>query len=155
MGGYSCRWRRFTQYQNRPYFPIPFFIPDYFRTFGRQAYEWMATKPAGMHPRGRRPGVTTIMIEPLAGVFPDLPELFTAAEWSAISAELELSQRHQQVARLLCLGWSPSRISESLRLDVETVLRHIHSLYRHLKVQSAVGVPVRLVLALRALEQTA
>ena len=95
------------------------------------------------------------MTDAPVGMYPDLPELFTAAEWSAISGELALSQRHQQVARLLCLGWSRSRIGESLGLDVETTQRHIHSLFRHLRVPDAVGVPVRLIRALRALEQTA
>lgn len=89
------------------------------------------------------------------GIYADLPELFTASEWDAVGEVLDLSQRHQQVARLVCLGWSIDRMAESLDLDPDATRRHIQSLFRHLRVRDAVGVPVRLMVALRELEQTA
>lgn len=95
------------------------------------------------------------MLEINGGLYPELPELLTPAEWDAVGDALGLSQRQQQVARLLCLGWTVERMADSLHLDCDTTRRHIHSLFRHLKVGDAVGVPVRLVVALRSLAETA
>jgi DNA-binding NarL/FixJ family response regulator len=93
------------------------------------------------------------MYEVSNGLFPELPELLSPEEWEEVGTALELSQRQQQVARLICLGWPVERMARELGLDESGVIRHMHGLFRHLRVCDAVGVPVRVVVALRSLEQ--
>lgn len=95
------------------------------------------------------------MHESTGELYPELPELFNLDEWTEVGALLGLTQRQQQVARMLCLGWSVERISDELRLDAETTRRHLQGLFRHLKVRDALGVGVRLIVALRAVEARA
>jgi DNA-binding NarL/FixJ family response regulator len=80
-----------------------------------------------------------------------LPELFTADEWNRLATELRLSPRQAQVARLICLGLSKEEMATRLRVSEPTARLHVKELFRKLRVNDRVGVPVRLVVAGRVL----
>lgn len=80
-----------------------------------------------------------------------LPELFAADEWKRLAAELRLSPRQAQVARLTCLGLSKEQMANRLRISEPTARLHVKELFRKLRVNDRVGVPVRLVVASRTL----
>lgn len=80
-----------------------------------------------------------------------LPELFAANEWKSLSATLRLSPRQAQVARLICLGLSKDQMAKRLRISEPTARLHVKELFRKLRINDRVGVPVRLVVAGRTL----
>lgn len=63
----------------------------------------------------------------------------------------DLSPRHVQIARLMCLGLRMQEIADSLALSISTVRMHTIELFRRVEVRDRIGVPVRLVLADRTL----
>lgn len=81
-----------------------------------------------------------------------LPDLFTMAEWRVLARQLGLTIRQAQVARLICRGLSNPEIAHALSISRDTVRLHRRCLFRRLKITDRVGLPVRLVLAARELD---
>jgi DNA-binding NarL/FixJ family response regulator len=82
-----------------------------------------------------------------------LPELFAEAQWKRLAAHFELSPRHSQIARLMCLGLRKEAVARTLRLAPSTVRMHTIELFKRLNVRDRIGIPVRLILADRELRQ--
>ena len=77
--------------------------------------------------------------------------LFTPEEWHTMARLLRLTPRQLAVAELLCAECSQRDMARRLELSMDTVRTHLRALYARLRVQSRVGVVVRLVLAQREL----
>lgn len=82
-----------------------------------------------------------------------LPELFTEDRWKELAAHFRLSRRQVETARLLCRGFRKSDIAKRLRVSVSAVRMHTTLLFKRLRVCDRIGVPLRLVLAERALRK--
>lgn len=80
-----------------------------------------------------------------------LPELFTTRQWKILAGHLGLTPRQAQIARLTCRGLGRSGIGERLEISEHTVRMHNEELYRRLRINDRIGIPVRLVLAAREL----
>jgi len=80
-----------------------------------------------------------------------LPELFTAGEWKVLAAQVGLSSRQVQVARLICRGLQKEGIAKAIGVSEFTIRMHANALYKRLRVHDRVGVVVRLVLLDRTL----
>lgn len=78
-----------------------------------------------------------------------LPDMFSAEEWRALSARLRLSPRQAQVARLICRGQKNHELAEAIGIKLDTIRMHRRELFKKLKIDDRVGVPVRLILAWR------
>ncbi|MEX0777220.1 MAG: helix-turn-helix transcriptional regulator [Phycisphaeraceae bacterium] len=66
------------------------------------------------------------------------------AAWCCLSARLRLSQREQQIARMILDDFKELRIAREMGLSVHTVHTHLERLYRKLGVSSRVQLVVRL-----------
>lgn len=80
-----------------------------------------------------------------------LPDLFTSAQWRVLSGHLGLTPRQTQIARLTCRGLGRSGIGQRLEISEHTVRMHNEELYRRLRINDRIGIPVRFVLAARQL----
>jgi len=80
-----------------------------------------------------------------------LESLFPASRWRELAEFLRLTPRQLAVTRLLCADYSQKEIARRLDLADDTVRTHLKAVYRRLRVQSRLGVVVRLVLAERVL----
>lgn len=84
------------------------------------------------------------------GRSPDwLPELFSRDEWRALAERLGLTHRQHQVARLICRGLTTNEIADEIGLTPHTIRMHKQVLFKRLRIRDRIGVPVRLVLAMR------
>ena len=75
-----------------------------------------------------------------------LPDLFTEAEWNAVTLRARLSRRQTQVVRLVCLGLTFGEAAQALSIAAATVRLHIRTLCRRFGVRDRVGIVVCLVL---------
>ena len=57
-------------------------------------------------------------------------------EGAALSHLVQLTRREQQLARLVCDGRSNQEIADESGLSLETVKKHLHSVFRKLEVNS-------------------
>lgn len=80
-----------------------------------------------------------------------LPDMFTTAQWRVLAGHLGLTPRQTQIARLTCRGLGRSGIGQRLEISEHTVRMHNEELYRRLRINDRIGIPVRFVLAARQL----
>ena len=78
-----------------------------------------------------------------------LPDLFTPAQWRELAAQLGLTPRQRQIARLACRGLKREAIAYQLGIKDNTVRTHIRAMYEHLGISSRLELVVRLVLTQR------
>lgn len=110
-----------------------------------------AARLSGRVTRLGEPWLQEVEANQSSGPDDPLPELFGADEWRRLAAELRLSLRQAQVARLICLGLSKEQMAKRLRVSEPTARLHVKKLFRKLRINDRVGVPVRLVVASRTL----
>ncbi len=72
-------------------------------------------------------------------------DLISDTEWDAIKAYARLSRRESQVCRLLFEGQKRDRIAELLGISPRTVRYHLETLHKKLKVNTRVGLVLRMV----------
>jgi DNA-binding CsgD family transcriptional regulator len=72
-------------------------------------------------------------------------DLISETEWDAIKAYARLSRRESQVCRLLFEGQKRDRIAELLGISPRTVRYHLETLHKKLKVNTRVGLVLRMV----------
>ena len=72
-------------------------------------------------------------------------DLISTDEWDKIVRELGLTMREAEVAKLLMVGQTRSRIAKTLNCSVSTVRVYIDKLFEKLMVQDKVGIVLRLV----------
>jgi DNA-binding NarL/FixJ family response regulator len=80
-----------------------------------------------------------------------LPDLFNELRWTRLASHFGLSARQVETARLMCRGLRKRDIAKTLDVSVSAVRLHTARLFQRLRVCDRIGVPVRLVLADRAL----
>lgn len=71
--------------------------------------------------------------------------LISDAEWSAVKSYGRLSMREGQVCRLLFEGHKRDHIAEMLGISPRTVRYHLESLHKKLKVNTRVGLVLRMI----------
>jgi DNA-binding CsgD family transcriptional regulator len=72
-------------------------------------------------------------------------DLIGDTEWDAIKAYARLSRREGQVCRLLFEGQKRDRIAELLGISPRTVRYHLETLHKKLRVNTRVGLVLRMV----------
>lgn len=71
--------------------------------------------------------------------------LISDPEWAAVKSYARLSMRESQVSRLLFEGHKRDHIAEMLGISPRTVRYHLESLHKKLKVNTRVGLVLRLI----------
>ena len=71
--------------------------------------------------------------------------LISDAEWTAVKSFARLSTREGQVCRLLFEGNKRDEIAETLEISPRTVRYHLESLHKKLKINTRVGLVLRMV----------
>lgn len=71
--------------------------------------------------------------------------LISDSEWSAVKNYARLSMRESQVSRLLFEGHKRDHIAEMLGISPRTVRYHLESLHKKLKVNTRVGLVLRMI----------
>ena len=71
--------------------------------------------------------------------------LISDAEWTAVKSYARLSMREGQVCRYLFEGLKRDHIAEILGISPRTVRYHLESLHKKLKVNTRVGLVLRMV----------
>jgi DNA-binding CsgD family transcriptional regulator len=71
--------------------------------------------------------------------------LISDPEWAAVKSYARLSLRESQVSRLLFEGHKRDQIAEMLGISPRTVRYHLESLHKKLKVNTRVGLVLRLI----------
>lgn len=71
--------------------------------------------------------------------------LISDTEWTAVKNHARLSMREGQVCRLLFEGHKRDLIAEMLGISPRTVRYHLESLHKKLKVNTRVGLVLRMV----------
>jgi DNA-binding CsgD family transcriptional regulator len=84
---------------------------------------------------------------------PRLPDCFTSGEWQTLTRRFGLARRQAQIARWICRGLSNPAIAKEIGVSPDTVRMHTRALYKKLDIAVRVGVPVRLLVAHRAILQ--
>lgn len=79
------------------------------------------------------------------------PERFTKDRRAALAGRFRLSKRQKEIAQLICLGFSNTRIAGELGLKHDTVRMHNRESFKKLAIHQRMGVPVCFVLVEREL----
>jgi DNA-binding NarL/FixJ family response regulator len=69
-------------------------------------------------------------------------------QWRYLKKRYELTAREQEVASLVCRGYSKDEIAEALDIKEGTVKTHLRNIYRRVRVKS------KILLLLRFIEDT-